>query len=120
MRFDENLPIYLQIMDYIKLKIIKKELAEGHKLPSVRDLSTELKVNPNTIQRTYQELEREGLVYSQRGMGTFVSEDKEALIKLKENTASSFLNKFIGDMKSLGYEIEDIIKKINQWEGDVK
>ncbi len=119
MRFDENLPIYLQIMDYIKLKIIKKELVEGSKLPSVRDLSTELKVNPNTIQRSYQELEREGLVYSQRGMGTFVSQDRDVLIKLRDNTASNFVNKFIGDMKSLGYEIEDIIKIINQWEGDL-
>lgn len=120
MRFDKNLPIYIQIMDYIKIKVIKGDLAKGERLPSVRDLSSELKVNPNTIQRSYQELEREGLVFSQRGMGTFVIEDMEIIGDLKKDMANGLIEKFIKDMKSLGYSIGDIIKFINQWEGDVE
>ena len=64
--FNSNLPIYLQIMNYIKRKIVSGELNGGDKLPSVRELSQELTVNPNTVQRTYQELERDNLTYTKQ------------------------------------------------------
>lgn len=114
MLFNENLPIYIQIMHLIKKQIVKGELRGGDKLPSVRDLSTELKVNPNTIQRSYHELEREGLVYTQRGMGTFVTEDEEIIKDLKQKMASNLVNSFIEDMKSLGFSLEDILSIINK------
>jgi len=114
LEFNENLPIYIQIMNIIKRKIIKGELKGGNKLPSVRDLSTELKVNPNTIQRAYQELERENLVYTQRGMGTFVTEDENIIRDLKKSMASNLVNNFIEDMKSLGFSLEDIMMIINE------
>lgn len=114
LEFNENLPIYIQIMNIIKRKIIKGELKGGNKLPSVRDLSTELKVNPNTIQRAYQELERENLVYTQRGMGTFVTEDENIIRDLKKSMASNLINNFIEDMKSLGFSLEDIMMIINE------
>lgn len=114
MIFHDNLPIYAQIMNLIKKRIVTRELKEGDKLPSVRELSTELKVNPNTIQRSYQELEREGLVFTQRGMGTFVVEDKEIIRDLKKNMASNVVKSFIVDMKSLGFTSEEIIELINE------
>ena len=114
MKFNDNLPIYIQIIDYLKRKIVTNELKEGEKLPSVRELSTEMKVNPNTIQRSYQELERENLVFTQRGMGTFVTEDKNTIKKLKKNMASNVINNFVEDMKSLGYSLEDMIDLINE------
>ena len=114
MKFNDNLPIYIQIIDYLKRKIVTNELKEGEKLPSVRELSTEMKVNPNTIQRSYQELERENLVFTQRGMGTFVTEDKNTIKKLKKNMASNVINNFVKDMKSLGYSLEDMIDLINE------
>jgi len=95
LKFDENLPIYIQIMDYIKKKVIIGEIKEGGKLPSVRELSNELKVNPNTISRVYQELEREGLTYTQRGMGTFITEDQDTLLNLKKTMAKEIVSKFI-------------------------
>ena len=113
MKFNDNLPIYVQIIEYIKRKIITLELKGGDKLPSVRELSGELKVNPNTVQRSYQELEREDLVYTQRGMGTFVTEDEKILKELKNNMASSIVDTFVQEMKSLGFnlnEIENLIK----------
>lgn len=113
MNFNDNLPIYMQIIDYIKKEIIKGELKEGEKLDSVRDMSTKMKVNPNTIQRSYQELEREGLVATQRGMGTFVTEDVEIIRELKKSMASNIVNGFVTEMKELGYNSNDIIELIN-------
>ena len=84
MEFSDNLPIYLQIMNFIKTKIVSGEINGGDKLPSVREFSKELKVNPNTIQRVYQELEREELVFTQRGMGTFVTDNIQIIQKSKK------------------------------------
>lgn len=114
MNFDNNLPIYIQIMDYIKKQISNGELKEGDKLDSVRELSTKLKVNPNTVQRTYQELEREELVFTQRGMGTFITEDTETIFKLKRDMASLIVNGFMNEMKELGFSIDEIVKLINE------
>ena len=75
--FDPNIPIYIQVIDKIKKDIITGRLRGGDKLPSVRELSQDLKVNPNTVQRSYQELEREAITFSKRGMGTYVVEDKD-------------------------------------------
>ena len=114
MKFENNLPIYVQIVDLIKRQIVTSELKEGDKLPSVRDIATELKVNPNTIQRSYQELERENLVFTQRGMGTFITEDKDIIDELKKNMAANIITDFISNMKAIGYKPEDILELINK------
>src|SRR3712207_3563783 len=108
-KFDEKLPIYVQVMDIIKRDIISGKLKKGDRLSSVRDLSEELKVNPNTVQRAYKELERENLAYTQRGMGTFIVEDVDIINDLKRNTAKDIMKKFIESMRSLGFEDEEII-----------
>ncbi|KEH91276.1 GntR family transcriptional regulator [Clostridium novyi] len=108
-KFDEKIPIYVQVMDIIKKDIISGKLKKGDKLSSVRDLSEKLKVNPNTVQRAYKELERENLAYTQRGMGTFIVEDVEIINDLKRNTAKDIMKKFIESMRSLGFEDEEII-----------
>lgn len=112
MEFDDKLPIYIQIMNYIKKKIVSGEINGGDKLPSVREFSSELKVNPNTVQRTYQELERENLVFTQRGMGTFVIEDMETIKSLKKGMALDIVNNFISEMKELGFEYKEIVEII--------
>ena len=113
MNFDSNLPIYIQIMDLIKRQVITGDLKEGDKLPSVREIAIQLKVNPNTIQRSYQELERENLVYTQRGMGTFVTEDKQLVKELKVNIAKNIINNFLDDMKAIGYSPHEILDLIS-------
>ncbi|HBX47291.1 MAG TPA: GntR family transcriptional regulator, partial [Clostridiaceae bacterium] len=85
--FSNQMPIYVQIMNLIKLDIVTKKLRGGDKLLSVREMSENLKVNPNTIQRAYQELEREGITYTQRGMGTFVNDDNDMIRRLKNEMA---------------------------------
>jgi GntR family transcriptional regulator len=112
--FDENLPIYMQIMDYIKKKIIKGEIKGGDKLPSVRELSTELTVNPNTISRAYQELEREGLTFTQRGMGTFITEDSNNIYDLKKSMATELVSKFVSQIRELGFNNEEVLKVIQE------
>jgi len=112
--FDENLPIYMQIMDYIKKKIIKGEIKGGDKLPSVRELSSELTVNPNTISRAYQELEREGLTFTQRGMGTFITEDSNSIYDLKKSMAAELVSKFVSQIRELGFNNEEVLKVIQE------
>ncbi len=112
MKFYEKLPIYIQIMDYLKTQIVTEQIKEGERLPSVRELSKELQVNPNTVQRSYQELEREGLVYTQRGMGTFVGEDKKVIKSLKKSMAEGFVSNFILEMKKLGFTSKEIVEII--------
>jgi len=117
MDFDNSLPIYIQIMDLIKRRIVLNELGAGEKLPSVRDIAQELKVNPNTIQRSYSELEREEIVYTQRGLGTFITEDTKRIRDLKSNLGTRIVEKFITDMNSLGYGRDEIIGLISNMNG---
>lgn len=114
MNFDSNLPIYIQIMDIIKKRIISSELKSGDKLESVRELSLQLKVNPNTIQRAYQELERESLVFTQRGTGTFVTEDDRIIKDLKIQLANDIIQSFLSDIRDFGLSDEEIIEIIER------
>lgn len=113
-KFDNNLPIYLQIINLIKRKIASGEMKGGDKLPSVREFSKELKVNPNTIQRAYQELEREEVIFTKRGMGSFVTEDQEKIINLKKNIATNVVKKFMEEMKEIGFKKEEILEIIKE------
>lgn len=114
MKFTDNLPIYVQISNLIKKRIVSGELNPEDKLPSVRDLSTEVKANPNTIQRAYSELENDNLVFTQRGMGTFVTKDNKIIIKLKEEMAKNIINNCVIEMQAIGFSKEDIQNKINK------
>lgn len=114
MNFDENTPIYLQISSLIKIGIVQGKYKPGDKMPSVRELSTELKVNPNTIQRAYAEIDREGILYTKRGMGTFVVEDFNIIEKLKVGMARNTVEKFLGEMDKLGIKTEEVIQLIKE------
>ncbi|CAB1248209.1 GntR family transcriptional regulator [Clostridium sp. MT-14] len=112
--FDPNIPIYVQIMNIVKKKIVNEELKPEDKLFSVREMSVKLKVNPNTIQRAYQELERQGIAYKQRGMGTFVSGDISIIKKLKKEMAQDILCNFIRGMKELGFSSKEIVEVVRE------
>lgn len=85
--FDNNLPIYLQIMQYIKRQIVTGTLQAGDKIPSVRELAAELQINPNTVQRTFQELEREEVVETKRGLGRYVTSEERKIMTIKKEMA---------------------------------
>lgn len=108
-------PIYLQIADRIIREIVRKELSPGDKLPSVREMAVQSGVNPNTIQRTYSELERMDIVETRRGQGTFVTEKEEALSILNEKVQEEVIELFIKNMKELGLTKEQMIKGVERY-----
>ena len=105
-QFDESKPIYLQIADAIKKAIVRGEYGMGDKVPSVRELAIELKVNPNTVQHAYQELLREGVIFTKRGQGNFVTEDPAKLKELREGMLNQLVDTFVSDLKEIGIPIE--------------
>jgi DNA-binding transcriptional regulator YhcF (GntR family) len=107
-QFDEKIPIYLQIIDFIKKDIVTERLKGGEKLPSVREFAEQLKVNPNTVQRVYQEMEREGITSTIRGTGTFVKDDQKMIERIKWDMAKELMNSFVEGMKGIGLTPEQI------------
>ncbi|MGG4147402.1 GntR family transcriptional regulator [Paenibacillus algorifonticola] len=112
--FDNNQPIYIQIMNYIKQQIISGKLNPGDKIDSVRELAVELQINPNTIQRTFQELEREGIVETRRGLGRYVTSEEAAIVSIKKEMAADLLGRFIQGMRDLGFKQDDIVAIVTE------
>lgn len=115
MDFDTNIPVYLQIISYLKDKIIKQDLKEGEKMPSVRELAKELKVNPNTVQRAYRELESEDMIYSKRGMGSYVTQDTQKINGLKRAVAKEIVEDFATRMGNIGLTKDDMLEIIQDY-----
>ena len=105
---DSSRPIYLQIIERVQMDIITGRYQPGDKLPSVRDLAQEAAVNPNTMQQALSELERSGLIYSQRTSGRFITEDKELIHQMKKELAAAEVSAFVAHMKQLGITPEEI------------
>ena len=100
-------PIFLQIIEKIQLDIVSGVYQSGDKLPSVRELAQEASVNPNTMQKALSELERTGLVYSQRTSGRFITEDNAMIQQLKADLAEEIIREFLDHMKKLGFRREE-------------
>lgn len=107
--FNANLPIYLQVVDMMKTKILSGILEPGDKLPSVRELAVELGVNPNTIQRAFLELERDGFIRTERAVGRYVAENTELIRDYKNQQIQESMKTFLEHMESLGLTKEDVI-----------
>ena len=105
---DSSRPIYLQIIERVQMDIITGRYQPGDKLPSVRDLAQEAAVPPNTMQKALSELERSGLIYSQRTSGRFITEDKELIHQMKKELAAAEVSAFVAHMKQLGITPEEI------------
>ena len=114
--FSGDTPIYTQLMDKFKLSIVSGELAPGEKLSAVRELAVKVGVNPNTMQRALSELERIGLVYSQRTSGRYVTEDLSVIERTKKEIADARLRDFLSNMSFLGYTKDGIISLIMESE----
>ena len=110
--FDNDKPIYKQLVDQLKISIITGIYKKGDKLPSVRDLALSIKVNPNTIQRALTELEDVKLITTKRTLGKFVTDDDNVLKTMKKSLAGSKIEKFIKDMNELNISKEEVIEFI--------
>ncbi|MBN2878532.1 MAG: GntR family transcriptional regulator [Clostridia bacterium] len=113
--FDNNIPIYIQVVKWLENEIISSRLSPGDKLPSVRDLANQFQVNPNTIQRAYREIEQKGLCHTRRGMGSFVTDDKVKIKKLLDEFVSKEISDFTDKMSKMGLSDFDIKKAIEQY-----
>lgn len=114
-KFNENTPIYLQIVERLKADIVAGKLKGGDKLPSVREIAESFRVNPNTVQRVYMELEREGIAYPQRGIGTFITEGDEIVEKLKLTQARKFIQRYVDEMRELGIDENEMVQSLKSF-----
>ena len=112
-RFNDNIPIYIQLVEMIKTDIVSGKYQPGDKLPAVRDMAMELGVNPNTVQRAFSELEREDLVKSDRTNGRYVTEDKKKIKELLKVLSEKYIDELFEKLNSLGMSDGQIIKMIN-------
>lgn len=110
-------PIYAQLIEQITFAIVAGEYRAGDKLPSVRDLAEEAAVNPNTMQKALAELERQGMVYTQRTSGRFITEDKDMIDEKKSQLAAEQIEKFLAQMASIGISKEKTIELIQKVKG---
>ena len=107
--FQDHLPIYAQLMDTLKRRIVTGRYLPGEKLPSVRELAAEAGINPNTVQRAFSELERDGLIYTQRATGKYVTENEADIKSAREDLARTQVADFLRAMQSLGFSVGDVI-----------
>ncbi|MBS4212800.1 GntR family transcriptional regulator [Neobacillus rhizophilus] len=113
--FQASKPIYIQIADHLSSQMVRGEMKAGDKLPSVREMAIQSGVNPNTIQRTYSEMERMGIVETKRGQGTFVTENEQVLQALKIRLQTDIIGVFVENMKELGFTQEEMIRGLQQY-----
>lgn len=113
--FDEKSPIYLQIAHNVKLQIVSQEIKSGEQLPTVRDYAETAGVNPNTMQRAFAELEREGMVYSQRTAGRFVTTNHELIAQKRHELAEKELSTFVDNMRKIGLSKDEIIAELTAY-----
>lgn len=115
MEFKASEPIYIQIMEEIKRQIVSGERGPGDKVEPVRDLARTLGVNPNTVQRAFSELEREGLMYTERTSGRYITADRARLLRVREQSLMQTVADFVGHMRLSGLADIDIVGLVRQY-----
>lgn len=112
--FDNNIPIYIQLLDLLKIYLISGVFKCGDKLPSVRDFAITFKVNPNTMQKALGELEDMNLIYTERTNGKYVTKDQKLIDKLKDEYAMTLAKSYFQGMKRIGLGKADSIKYLER------
>ena len=115
--FDNERPIYVQLVEKLRIEIISGRLKSGERIPSVRELALTTRVNPNTMQKALAELENEGLIYTERTNGKFVTDNKDLIEKVKRELAEEKVNNYIKDMKNIGITYEEAVKYLQELGG---
>ena len=113
-KIDNNKPVYIQLVEQLKVKIISGEIELDSKLDSVRSLAADAMVNPNTMQKALAELEREGFVYSKRTSGRFVTDNKELIENERKNLVKDNVKKTLDTLINLGYTNEEILNLVEE------
>ena len=116
--FDNNIPIYIQLVEQLKKHIISGKIKCGERLPSVRELALQTKVNPNTMQKALVELEELNLVYTERTNGKFVTTDQSLINKYKKEYADEISTKYFSSMQDIGYNKQETINYLVKLRGE--
>ncbi len=116
--FDNDRPIYVQLVEQLTLYIVSGKLEPGSRLPSVRDLALQTKVNPNTMQKALAELESNNLIYTERTNGKFVTTDIELSKSIKQELARKRIQEYFSSMEKLGIHKSDAIKYLQELGGE--
>ena len=117
--FDDRMPIYRQIILQFNRAFVRGDIQPGDRIPSIRELSALLRVNTNTIQRVYQEMERDGIISSKRGTGYYFTEEEEMTEKIRRSLTLESLHRFVEEMHALGLKKKEIIDELKTYmEGD--
>lgn len=115
--FDNERPIYIQLVEMIRIDIVSGKFKKGQKLPSVRELALMMKVNPNTMQKALVELENEKLIYTERTNGKYVTEDKELIENAKKELAQEKVNDYLKSMQDIGINYDSAIRYLQELGG---
>ena len=118
--FDDRLPIYRQIILRFSQAFFRGDIRPGDRIPSIREISALLKVNANTMQRVYQEMERDRLINSKRGAGYFFTEELNMVDKIRSDLARESLGRFVEEMRALGCKDSEILEKLELFMKGVK
>ena len=106
-------PVYIQIIRYIKQQIVIGELGIGDIIPSRRDMAVMIKVNPNTVQKAYKEMEEMGIITTHRNYQSNITDDSSMITKIKEDLINESMDSFIASMKAINVKKEEVINIIN-------
>ena len=117
-KFDNNIPIYIQLIEQFKIFIISGKISPGDRMLSVRELANMVKVNPNTIQKALVELEELGLIYTERTNGKYVTNDKKLINKYKKEYADEISNRYFSSMSNIGFDINESIEYLEKLKGE--
>lgn len=109
-QIESDRPVYIQLVEQIKRKIVAGEYLPGDRMPSVRELAADAAVNPNTMQKALAELERTGLMHTHRTSGRFITEDQSLIHDLKKEIALEQIDTFIGNMTAMGIDKDEIME----------
>lgn len=114
-KFDNSSPIYIQIMEQIKRMIARGELKPGERVPAVRDMALTAGVNPNTMQKALSELERAGILVSNRTAGRYVADLNENNINLKNDAGYKLTKNYVEGMRELGFNDGELVDEVNKF-----
>ncbi|WP_121638982.1 GntR family transcriptional regulator [Virgibacillus sp. Bac330] len=112
--FNRREPVYVQVVRHFKQQIAKNMLEPGQEIPSRRELAGELKINPNTVQRAYKEMEEQGLIYTERNLPSKITRNEQVLQAVREELIMDAVDQFVTTVQSVQVPFDEIITIVKQ------
>ena len=112
--FDNERPIYIQLVEMIRIEIVSGKFKKGQKIPSVRELALIMKVNPNTMQKALVELENEQLIYTERTNGKYETKKEKIIEKVKKELAKEIVDNYLNSMKNIGIDYNSAVEYLQE------